>query len=339
MIIERELLKTFKNILELDNNEISLDIEYEILTSIRDRSLFDTYKLLLEKFSSSFSSSLDNIIRGLNNQDPETVHSSLLDLMLSSEVNPNLEKINQIVHAIKKDEVYDFWISLFKLTKSDLDLNLLKGVLQTVKHENNIEKDLFDSFSNNQLVAKKSLLNAVNNLDILNKDSIVVIFGSWYSSVLTSMLKNDVKHIVNFDLDEAPLRVAKNNLFKELNNVSYIKDDVFKTYRDVYLDTNLIINTSCEHMPPMKEWPWFQKGALKTDSPYKHKFGSPKLSSNCYFAFQSNNMFGIEGHINCVNSLQEFEDQMPERAEILYREEVEDTRGTRYMLVGKLVSI
>ena len=38
MIIERELLKTFKNILELDNNEISLDIEYEILTSIRDRS-------------------------------------------------------------------------------------------------------------------------------------------------------------------------------------------------------------------------------------------------------------------------------------------------------------
>jgi hypothetical protein len=89
----------------------------------------------------------------------------------------------------------------------------------------------------------------------------------------------------------------------------------------------------------MKEWKWFQKGALATDSQYKHKFESPKLSDNCYFAFQSNNMFGIEGHVNCVNSLQEFKDQMPERAEILFEEEVEDTRGTRYMLVGKLTSL
>jgi hypothetical protein len=50
-------------------------------------------------------------------------------------------------------------------------------------------------------------------------------------------------------------------------------------------------------------------------------------------------MFDIEGHVNCVNSLQEFKDQMPERAEILFEEEVEDTRGTRYMLVGKLTSL
>jgi hypothetical protein len=50
-------------------------------------------------------------------------------------------------------------------------------------------------------------------------------------------------------------------------------------------------------------------------------------------------MFDIEGHVNCVNSLQEFKDQMPERAEILFEEEVKDTRGTRYMLVGKLKSL
>ena len=48
-------------------------------------------------------------------------------------------------------------------------------------------------------------------------------------------------------------------------------------------------------------------------------------------------MFGIEGHINCVNSLEEFKSQLPERARVLYQEEIEDTRGTRYMLVGKLV--
>ncbi len=46
-------------------------------------------------------------------------------------------------------------------------------------------------------------------------------------------------------------------------------------------------------------------------------------------------MFEIEGHINCVNRLEEFKEQLPARAEVLFEEEVEDTRGTRYMLVRK----
>ena len=46
-------------------------------------------------------------------------------------------------------------------------------------------------------------------------------------------------------------------------------------------------------------------------------------------------MFDIQGHINCVSSLEEFKKQLPERAEVLYEDEVDDTRGTRYMLIGK----
>jgi hypothetical protein len=91
-------------------------------------------------------------------------------------------------------------------------------------------------------------------------------------------------------------------------------------------------------MSPMKDWKWFGAGALSNDQDTSI-FRTPKLLDDCYFAFQSNNMFGIEGHVNCVNSLQEFKDQMPQRAEILFEEEVEDTRGTRYMLVGKLTAL
>ena len=134
----------------------------------------------------------------------------------------------------------------------------------------------------------------------------------------------------------SPLKIAKNKFFPNCDNLEFVVGDVFADCKRFYLDTNLIINTSCEHMPPMKEWPWFGPGALIEDGVLGK---DPKLSSNCYFAFQSNNMFGIEGHINCVNSLQEFEDQLPERAEVLYREEVEDTRGTRYMLVGKFMPL
>jgi hypothetical protein len=166
---------------------------------------------------------------------------------------------------------------------------------------------------------------------------------------LIPKLVNKVKKIVNIDLDNQTTKVSK-KLFNNYENVDYICDDIFKTYRDVYLDTNLIINTSCEHMSPMKEWEWFRFSSMETDTVHpkgyaddkpdrKKVYMSPKLSSNCYFAFQSNNMFDIEGHVNCVNSLQEFKDQMPERAEILFEEEVEDTRGTRYMLVGKLTSL
>ena len=72
-------------------------------------------------------------------------------------------------------------------------------------------------------------------------------------------------------------------------------------------------------MSPMKEWKYWWPGMI--------------------FALQSNNMFGIEGHINCVNSIDEFEDQLPEGVKVVFREEIKDTRGTRYMLVGKFNSL
>jgi hypothetical protein len=150
-------------------------------------------------------------------------------------------------------------------------------------------------------------------------------------------LAQKVKKIIALDLDDKVIQIGK-KLFGDYKNVEFQKVNVFEKYLNLYNEANLIINTSCEHMPPMKEWKWFGPGAIAEDTFKGLKgegFGSPKLSSNCYFAFQSNNMFGIEGHVNCVSSLEEFKDQMPSRAKIVYEEEVEDTRGTRYMLVGK----
>ena len=231
-----------------------------------------------------------------------------------------------------------------------IDETLLRNVLTVIKEKPELTNDIIDSFSDNQFASKYALINAVDNLKFLDKDSTVVIWGSWYGSILIPTLTNKVKEIISIDLDETPLQIAKNRLFTNYKNIQYVCDNIFKTYRDVYLNSNLIINTSCEHMPPMKEWEWFRFSSMETDTvhprgyaddkPHRKKvYESPKLSSNCYFAFQSNNMFGIEGHVNCVNSLQEFKDQMPERAEILFEEEVEDTRGTRYMLVGKLTAL
>ena len=229
--------------------------------------------------------------------------------------------------------------NILNLHNENLNTKLLYNVLTSIKENPSLEDDLLDSFSSNQTASKTALLDAVNNVVELDNDSTVVIWGSWYGSILIPKLAPKVKRVVCIDLDNTPLQIAKNKLFSDYENIDYICGDLFEKYRDTYIDTNLIINTSCEHMPPMKEWKWFQKGALSTDSQYKHKFSSPKLSDNCYFVFQSNNMDYIEDHVNCVFSLEEFKSQLPERAEVLYEEEVADTRGTRFMLVGKFMPL
>jgi hypothetical protein len=61
-----------------------------------------------------------------------------------------------------------------------------------------------------------------------------------------------------------------------------------------------------------------------------------------YFAFQSNNMFDIPTHINCVSTMAEFETQLPNlkdnfvESEIMVRDEIKDERGTRFLVIGKL---
>ena len=120
------------------------------------------------------------------------------------------------------------------------------------------------------------------------------------------------------------ISIAKNRIFKDYN-IDFITGDVFE-FRDQYKNADLFINTSCEHMKSMKEW-----GPAPT---YKNPWW--KRVSPAFFAFQSNAMFDIPTHINCVNTIQEFKNQLPENAEVLIEDEVPDPRGTRFTLIGKM---
>jgi SAM-dependent methyltransferase len=251
--------------------------------------------------------------------------------------NVNLDSVYEILTALKEGDEFFFYTTLLRHTNPNLDTNLLNSILKTIKHNQNLRDDIYDSYSENQFASKGALLDAIDDLSILDKDSTVFIWGCWYGSILIPALAPKVKKIIALDLDDTAIQIGK-KFFGEYDNVEFQCVDVFEKYLNAYKDAKLIINTSCEHMLPMKEWKWFGPGAIAEDTFKGLKgegFGSPKLSSECYFAFQSNNMFGIKGHVNCVNNLEEFELQLPNRAEVLYREEVEDTRGTRYMLVGK----
>lgn len=202
--------------------------------------------------------------------------------------------------------------------------NIITNLISSSMREVREDKDLLDSYSPNQFLSKLNLINHIRSLNILNKDSEIVIFGSWYGSILIPAFYDEVKKITCIDQDPKVISRAKHNLFKDLD-IDFITGDVFE-FRDQYKTADLFINTSCEHMKPMREW-----GPAPT---YKNPWWD--RVSPAYFAFQSNAMFDIPTHINCVNNIEEFIKQLPDRAEVLIEDKIADERGTRFTLIGKI---
>jgi hypothetical protein len=301
-MIDRENLTYINNILSLHNENVNLDVVYNILTAIKENNNVDFFNIMLNYFR------------------------TIAELK---------ENLIPLLYTIKDQDELSFYSNILKITNRKLDTNYLKNVLLAIKHNPSFKDNILDSFGTNQLKSKTALLDAVDRLDILDANSNVVIWGCWYGSILIPSLAKKVNKVTGIDLDEQTIKLAKNKFFQNYDNVELISDDIFNTYRNIYLDTNLIINTSCEHMKPMKEWSWFDSGAMEKDS-IKIKWKTPKISNNCWFAFQSNNMYGINGHINCVDTIEEFQNQLPVRAEVHYQKEIKDERGTRFLLVGKL---
>ena len=192
-----------------------------------------------------------------------------------------------------------------------MDLTLFKKIMAEARNN----KDLLDSVSPNQYRSKEVLIKHVENLQLVDQNSEIVIFGGWYGTILIPAFKY-VDRITLIDKDKDVIGVAKNRLFDHYKNVDFISKDVFDWAPDSkrIKTCNLIINTSCEHMPSMKKL---------------------ELDTKSYFAYQSNNMYDIEGHINCVSSIEEFKWQLPDNAKVMVEDKITDERGTRFLLVGK----
>ena len=98
----------------------------------------------------------------------------------------------------------------------DIDLQLFKNIMAEARHND----DLLDSYSPNQFKSKEVLINHINNLNILDDKSEIIILGSWYGSILIPAFKQ-VKKITAVDLDENVINIAKNRLFNHCKNVDF----------------------------------------------------------------------------------------------------------------------
>lgn len=220
---------------------------------------------------------------------------------------------------------------MINLNTNNIELTYFTRILREINNNEYNNRDrLLDSFSSNQIKSKIRLIEMLDSVGAIREDIDVTVFGCWYNSVLGAALQKRVRNVYGFDIDPDAINQGL-GLFEEYDNVFFTCTDVFSEGTDlsVISESKVIINPSCEHMRPMSDWPYWR--------------GQNK---DTFFAFQSNNMFDIPTHINCVHSLEEFKSQLPKPLDykddvmrefrVLLEDELADERGTRFTIIGKI---
>lgn len=186
-------------------------------------------------------------------------------------------------------------------------------------------RHFLDSMSPHQLESKVWLVDELTKI-LFERDSLKIqLYGGWVGVAISALLHHrlDIEYIENVDIDPKAIAMfRKYMLFKGHKFWDRCHDVTRRGPRDHEID--LVINTSSEHMPNMKELVGFRK--LKDE----------RYRKDTLFAIQSNNMFHLEEHINCVNSADElFEKSGLHEKGILYSGEIEMRNGyKRFMVIG-----
>lgn len=177
----------------------------------------------------------------------------------------------------------------------------------------------FDSFSPSQVESKTWLVDTLSIIPI--KEPRIQLFGGWNGILITRLLiqnLDNIKKITNIDLDEKSIKVFMKYRWEtqDRKRLDGLVADVRTPHRSD-IGADIVINTSSEHMPNLKE--------IIKDKEYKPE---------CLFALQSNNMFHVEDHINCVNSEQELIEKSG-ISKVVYRGSLDMPNGyKRFMVFG-----
>jgi hypothetical protein len=259
----------------------------------------------------------------------------------------------------KNDEQISFLRDFVKILDSD---DIEKSILEyCIKHLN--EKDtsdkifrsifdykkkinddaIYDAMSRSQIKSKIWLVEELENVRQRLPDPVykqIVVMAGWFGQIKTiydKKLTYRKMRIVELDKSACEtsdyifnLAELENYKVKAVNanindltlhkngyewDVENFKDNT--KYSEKFLP-DVIINTSAEHMTEE----WFNQIRFK------------EMESNPIVAIQSNNLFEIPDHINCVHSIDHMKKKFPMR-EIYYEGELQLKGYKRVMLIGK----
>jgi hypothetical protein len=201
----------------------------------------------------------------------------------------------------------------------ELSGNWSRAWSETQKQRPWQSRRLLDSATTSQLQGKLWLVNELKKLDL--KFSNVCIVGGWFAQLITPLMFDNFNinfiHNYEIDIDAKQISYKFNRRYKE--NKKYVCWGTNLMIKKMFPERgtyDLIINTSCEHMYPMK----------------KIRELNPDLKA--WFVLQSTNETKFEDHINCVNSTKELAEQGGLR-QILYEGQITLDNGmTRFMVIG-----
>jgi hypothetical protein len=197
-----------------------------------------------------------------------------------------------------------------------------------------------DAFSRGQIQSKVWLTKELANIKTNYND--IMVMASWYGqvrSILDVMLTYNRMRLLDID----PVSCAiSDNVFNYLELENYkVKSccaniNELTCYKNGYelnlhnysdpeskvivekFEPDLIINTSAEHMDDA----WFNQIRFK------------EFENNPIVAIQSNNLFDIPEHINCVHGIDHMKKKFPMK-EILFEGELKLKGYKRVMLIGR----
>jgi hypothetical protein len=171
-----------------------------------------------------------------------------------------------------------------------------------------------DALGSSQVESK---LRLVDELAALSDPRIsIYLIGGWVGliSFFIKQKRLPFKKVINIDLDQRALKASHDlNSGALFDYISSSSDALNVSYQGLNL---VVVNTSCEHLNEYETW-----------------ISKIPAGTRCFL--QSNNMFGVPGHVNCVKSLEEFKIRCG-LSEIITSEEIFiGNQWSRYMVIGR----
>jgi len=335
--IKRIVLHFFGKIL---NNQSVNDLIHGILKAESNDTV---YKVILQYISKNIDDTdqLDFIHGVIKYTDLLDFYKTLLQFIGKVFENkfPESDLSLSIKRALTGDEFEQAFIQSYfsMLDRKFSNDKIFRGINNLIKNKINLQV-INDAFSRGQVKSKIWLIEelAKIKLDYSN----VVILAGWFGqikSIYDKKLAYSKMRIV--ELDKAACETSDyvfnlsnlenykvKSVLADINNLVLHKNGYeweVKNFKDNsgFLEKftpNLIINTSAEHMTEE----WYNQIRFKN------------LESDPIVAIQSNNMFEVKEHINCVHSVDHMKKKFPMK-EVLYEGELQLKGYKRVMIIGR----
>lgn len=194
-----------------------------------------------------------------------------------------------------------------------IDLDHLHHYMHAIRCSENKTRTL-DAFYNGQIKSKVWLIE--NLRPYINDPVTIEIHGGWFGVLASLLFQNlsDIKSIISIDIDPDCKYIAE-----EINRIEFLQNRFYAITKDMLdydIKSDIIINTSCEHLTQDAYEIWLD------NIPY-----------TSLIVLQGNN-YMIDEHIRISTDLEEFCRQSKIN-QVIFSGELDLPLYKRFMIIGR----